>query len=868
MAAWLQDSHVDDIQDCLGKGMLAWVSYPNNGTRCFTYPQYLLEGGAIGPVGKQAFPDEGCLPVTIASDETPGELLDKFGHIVAMTVNAVPNDNYNYGGRECHRYNAAINTRIQRTQPGMSVVEIVPLSRHALSGVLMQVIELQETVSLEKPPSAPVHRYPDQPAPLTKYVVIEQVVGGTRKLIGPLEAKVGAADEVSLAAAGAFDFGVAALAKDGFHSLVELKNERGDTAACFVAADELRERFDACATTFDWMGDATLIEALGRIARMGEEPFSKAQVNALRSRIETCAETEAKVSLTSARRARMLALLGTQESWASMSDEVKAGAVEKITPAQLAEYVLSDEHFHAFYDRAIEDSRIRERVDREKARIEDESRRARKDADEAKARLAEVRSELQSFEENLDEKKRQIEADMQHDIAGLGAQRDALAAQVGELDGQKAALEEGCDAVRRQIREMVGGMSDELGVSGKLLESEMLRQVVAALGEGAGGSVRTAPDSGQGEPAERPQPPAPLLRTDEPDARRLVQEVQAYVNGVGERDMDANDVANLLICLAQGYIVTLAGLPGTGKTSLANLLAGALGLKGGEARRFVEVPVERGWTSYKDFIGYYSPFTQAVEKANAAAFDAFERLDAEVEAGLAADEVPPFLFLLDEANLSSIEHYWSPFLRACDSFRAGPSELALGGERLLRVPGYARFIATVNFDHTTEELSPRFLDRSWVITLDPEESDIEDLDAPSAADAPGEAAPLSYAGLQRAFGPAADALLDADLKSKLKEVLDVCARHGQPVSPRSRRMMVSYACTAAQVMDRSSASSSWAPVDYAVCQKVLPRLCGTEERLAGLLGDLKGIGGLTRTRRRVEHMLEVGGDSGYFQYFA
>ncbi len=858
---------VDDIQDCLGKEMLAWVSYPANGTRCFTYPQYMLEGGKIRPVSKQAFPEEGCLPATISSDETPAELADKLGGIVAMTVNQVPNDNYNYGGRECHRYNGAINTKMQRTQPGSSVVELTGLSKHALSGALMQVVELQEDVSLETPPAAPVHLYPDQPRPLTKFVVVEQVVRGARRLIGPLEAKVGAGDEVSLAAAGVFDYAVAALEAGSFQTLVELKTERGETAARFVAADEFRGKLETCATTFDWMSDATLTEALGRIARLGEDPFSKAQAAALRSRIESCSKTEAKIDLTPARRARMLGLLDAQQGWSALSDEMKASAVEKIAPEQLAEYVLSDEHFRDFYDRAIEDSRIRERVEREKARYEDESRRARQYADEAMARLDAVRSELRSFEGNLDEKKRQLEADMQHSIADLSARRDGLAAQVEQLDAQKSALEQGSESVRRQIRELVEGMSDELSVSGKLLESELLRQVVGALG-GAAPEGRSGQGGEQGARPACAQPPAPLLRTDEPDARQVVAEVRDFINGAGERDMDANDVANLLICLTQGYIVTLAGLPGTGKTSLANLLAGALGLKGGDARRFVEVPVERGWTSYKDFIGYYSPFTQAVEKANAAAFDAFERLDAEVAAGRTDQDVPPFLFLLDEANLSSIEHYWSPFLRACDSFRAGSSELALGGERLLRVPGYARFVATVNFDHTTEELSPRFLDRSWVITLDPERCDVEDLDAPATAELPGEPAPLSYAELLRLFGPAPDALLDADLKSKLKEVLDVCARHGQPVSPRSRRMMASYACTAAQVMERSSASTAWAPVDFAVCQKVLPRLCGTEERLGALLDDLKGIGGLSRTRERVEHMLEVGGDSGYFQYFA
>ncbi len=866
MGTGVAGSKVDDIQECRGRKLLTFVSYPTMGSRCFTYPQFLLAGTDLVPIDRAAFPDEGCLPATISSGEAPSELADKYGSIVVMSLNGIPNDNYNYPDREPHKYNAAINTNMLR---GTSVVEFTSLPQHPLSGALMQVIQLQESLDLKQPPTSPVHLYPDQEQPLTKFVLVEQFTGDVCQLIGPFEAKAGANDEVSLAAASSFDFCVAAVPEADLLTLKKLRDEQGGTVASFVTAAEFRKKFDACASAFDWMSDATLLEALGRIAKLGEEPFTKAQVAALKSRIETCTGHDAKIKLTPRRRTRMLALLGTHESWSALSDEMKAGAVEKIAPAQLAEYVLSDENFRDFYDRVIEDSRIRERVEREKARYTDESRRAQEQAEQDKARLEAVRSELRSFEDNLEDKKRQIEADMQHSIAGLRDQRDELAAQVSQLDTQKAELEQAGACVRQQIRDMVQGMSDEASVSGKLLESELLRQVVASIGAAGGeDAARVEPAPGHGEPAEPVQAPVPLLRTDQPDARQVVQEMQAYINAVGERDMDANDVANLLICLTQGYIVTLAGLPGTGKTSLAHLLAAGLGLKGDEVPRFVEVPVERGWTSYKDFVGYYSPFTRAVEKANAAAFGAFERLDAEVAGELSDKDVPPFLFLLDEANLSSIEHYWAPFLRACDSFRAGPSELALGGERLLRVPGYTRFIATVNFDHTTEELSPRFLDRSWVITLDPEQSDIEDLDAPTA---PGEARampPLSYAELQRAFGPAPDALLETDLKTKLKEVLDVCAKHGQPVSPRSRRMMVSYACAASQVMDRSSASATWAPVDYAVCQKVLPRLCGTEERLEGLLNDLSGIAGLRRTGARVQHMLEVGGDSGYFQYFA
>lgn len=60
--------------------------------------------------------------------------------------------------------------------------------------------------------------------------------------------------------------------------------------------------------------------------------------------------------------------------------------------------------------------------------------------------------------------------------------------------------------------------------------------------------------------------------------------------------------------------------------------------------------------------------------------------------------------------------------------------------------GSFTFLATVNFDHTTEELSPRFLDRSWIITLEPSRIDDEtDEDLSNAEDM------ISFQSLQDAF---------------------------------------------------------------------------------------------------------------------
>ncbi len=72
--------------------------------------------------------------------------------------------------------------------------------------------------------------------------------------------------------------------------------------------------------------------------------------------------------------------------------------------------------------------------------------------------------------------------------------------------------------------------------------------------------------------------------------------------------------------------------------------------------------------------------------------------------------------LLDEANLSPIEHYWSAFMGMTDG--EGERSLMLGQDRM-QIPETLRFLATINYDGTTEPLSPRVVDRAPIIVLSP-----------------------------------------------------------------------------------------------------------------------------------------------------
>ena len=81
---------------------------------------------------------------------------------------------------------------------------------------------------------------------------------------------------------------------------------------------------------------------------------------------------------------------------------------------------------------------------------------------------------------------------------------------------------------------------------------------------------------------------------------------------------------------------------------------------------------------------------------------------------------------LDEANLSPLEHYWSDFIGRSDDFMkerlfveylAGGVQNDQYGEIFL--PPGLRFLATINTDVTTEELSDRLMSRAVFFKLIP-----------------------------------------------------------------------------------------------------------------------------------------------------
>lgn len=344
------------------------------------------------------------------------------------------------------------------------------------------------------------------------------------------------------------------------------------------------------------------------------------------------------------------------------------------------------------------------------------------------------------------------------------------------------------------------------------------------------------------------------------------EELSDYIiTGVRKyRKYQYNDIINMYICIAQSFLTIFAGNPGTGKTSICNIIANSLGLNrsldknNSDIIRFVPVSVERGWSSKRDLIGYYNPLTKKYDKSNGKIYDALRVLDNEKD-----NSSFPMLVLLDEANLSPIEYYWAEFMRIADR-ENDSAKINIGEENDLFIPETLRFVATINYDQTTEELSPRLIDRAWIIKLPTIEMDYSE--KPDIKSVFTDL--ILWSDLKEMFLPKTT---DTKIESAdvLEQIYEEFSNAGIPISYRVKESIYNYVLVAQRLMiDETSANAKHQAIDYAVMQKLLPKINGNGykdflERLVKICDDNR----LIKTRNSIDEMLtQAEYNLGYCQY--
>lgn len=311
--------------------------------------------------------------------------------------------------------------------------------------------------------------------------------------------------------------------------------------------------------------------------------------------------------------------------------------------------------------------------------------------------------------------------------------------------------------------------------------------------------------------------------------RSVIESVKTRLAGLG-RTLNDQEIANLLISTQQSFITFFAGLPGVGKTSLCKLMIQAQGVE----QRLLSISVARGWTSIKDMVGFHNPLNDRFQPASTGMYEFLRAIDAEVKTG---DSNPMSYILLDEANLSSIEHYWSVFMGMTD---ATTHQYLPVGQDSLVIPRSLRFLATINYDGTTEPLSPRILDRAGVIVMRPGE--IAPRQAVDESDL--QVLPVSSEKMNALFGLFHEPPdLEIREKSALEEIREVLRKQsadkGRSIHISQRKITAIHQyCGRARPIMRSDGSEVTA-LDWAIMQHVLPQVTGHGKKFGDRLLALK-----------------------------
>ncbi|HIJ29230.1 MAG TPA: AAA family ATPase [Gammaproteobacteria bacterium] len=342
-------------------------------------------------------------------------------------------------------------------------------------------------------------------------------------------------------------------------------------------------------------------------------------------------------------------------------------------------------------------------------------------------------------------------------------------------------------------------------------------------------------------------PFVPSIVSSEPSsAEEYVYMVMNHFDDDSGRKFSYEEMTNLLVSIHQSFMTVLSGRPGTGKTSTAIRLAQALHLGGTEGdKNFLYIPVGRGWVSGRDILGFYNPLKNQYQESRTGLYRFLNRTQP-------VDVDPYQLILLDESNLSSMEHYWSDFLGMCDpEGRDRPIDIGVPDmeKQHLKVNPNVRFIATINNDSTTERLSPRLIDRVPVINLEQDNIDIGEV-VSSSQILDGV---IGNREIDTLFNME-DAEISRASLNTLNSVINMLSKQdnnlGQGIAISRRKVIaISSYCAVAEGMLGQNVA-----LDFAISQHILPHIEGYGKRFRSRLENLNSE--ILKNYPRSSHILD------------
>lgn len=639
--------------------------------------------------------------------------------------------------------------------------------------------------------------------------------------------------------------------------------------------------------TLDYISDSGLINYFTRNDFFKDSPLSKSNASALRTAVDNFVR-KGLIGKQNNRVERLFSILDDFIQNDSQNfDLIKRYFATKEGDKFLAEFL--EQHQEVILRDHLAKMREKNNKELELATRQHEEQlkqlNSRLAAEKAKTdqKISKMNEEFLKTQEELQNKLKAMNtASLEKNHSEIQGQIDKLKEELGLLEnykdinseilllrGRRSSIEEDIREKRtdlESIEKMIHVQRGLLKNPSQLMESFATQETLRFLS--SGGMINRPETLFELEPISK----AAINVTGETRISYL-NYLQQKINENRERPISYNETSNLMVSVMQNYLTVFNGMPGVGKTSTVNNFAKALGIAGTNSNNanFLNVAVARGWTSSKDLLGNKNAIRSRYEEGRTGIYNmlkALENLAKNAEEGKFNHEMLS-LILLDEANLSPMEHYWSDFLSICDTFTQGRT-MNLGGTddayRLI-LPPSLRFIATINSDATVEPLSDRLIDRAAVITL---ENEFSNIDASSVIEAEIFGGAVPYAELAEAFMidrlDCENMIENGKLSSDQHILREIMTRLEAPmprtaavrISKRKELAIMSY-CAVANDLNYQELD----PIDFGIAQHIIPKIKGHGVGFKDRLNEVDKVlteYRLQHSKRLLKHVLDSGSE--------
>jgi hypothetical protein len=214
-----------------------------------------------------------------------------------------------------------------------------------------------------------------------------------------------------------------------------------------------------------------------------------------------------------------------------------------------------------------------------------------------------------------------------------------------------------------------------------------------------------------------------------------------------------------------------------------------------------------------------------------------------------------------------MEYYFADFMNICDR-RDANSTISLSGTQRYHIPDTLRFLATINNDHTTDRLSPRLLDRAFVITLPNngvQNKDIEDFTFE----------PINWNALKEAFTPRGS--MTQKCKDIYAKVEDILMKLNLQLSYRCKNAVDKYVVATSRYLSDpkletklTGNEASVTALDYAIAQRVLPQIDVLGESYLDALEELYelfDLNNMNKCANIIKRIINSGSEMADYRFF-